>query len=132
MVILAMTGIRFVSLVSDPLAPLQRHPPVAPVAALFSRYANPRGADGASAALMQHLRKITSNPKHVVHSLRHGMKDALRLAGVEKTVQDLVLGHATPSIRETYRGEGVRLQVAHRALVKALGQGGEVSPDGST
>jgi integrase len=99
---------------------------------LFPRYATPRGADGASAALMKHLRKVTSNPKHVVHSLRHGMKDALRLAGVEKTVQDLVLGHASPSIGETYGGEGVRLQVAHRALVKALGQGGEVSPDGST
>jgi hypothetical protein len=79
---------------------------------------------------MNHLRKVTPNPKHVVHSLRHGMKDALRLAGVEKTVQDLVLGHASQSIGETYGGEEVRLQVAHRALVKALGEGEDVSLPG--
>lgn len=124
-------SIRSVPLVGDPLAAateaLSGRPSGGP---LFPRYATPRGADGASAALMKHLRKVTPNPKHVVHSLRHGMKDALRLAGVEKTVQDLVLGHASPSIGETYGGEGVRLQVAHRALLKALGA--EVSGSGST
>jgi integrase len=99
---------------------------------LFSSYAHPRGADGASAALMKHLRKVSPNPKHVVHSLRHGMKDALRLAGVEKPLQDLILGHASPSIGETYGGEAVRLQVAHRALIKALEEGEDVSPSGLT
>lgn len=126
-------SIRPVPLIGDALIAAAEALSVAPeAAALFPRYLRPRGADAASAALMKHVRKVTSNPKHVVHSLRHGMKDALRLAGVGKTVEDLVLGHASPSIGETYGGEGVRLQVAHRALVKALGQGGEVSPDGST
>ncbi|AZB56678.1 integrase [Cereibacter sphaeroides] len=85
---------------------------------VFERYARPRGADSASAALMKHVRKETTNPRHVVHSLRHNMKDSLRLAGVEKTVQDLVLGHASSSIGEIYGGEAARLEVAHRALLK--------------
>jgi integrase len=88
---------------------------------VFPRFAKPRGTDNCSTQLMTQLRKFTTNPKHVVHSLRHGMKDALRLAGVEKTVQDLILGHASPSIGETYGGEEVRLQVAHRALLKVAG-----------
>ena len=87
-------------------------------AVLFPRFAKPRGTDNCSTQLMKHLREITTDPKHVVHSLRHSMKDALRLAAVEKTVQDLILGHASPSIGETYGGEEVRLQVAHRALLK--------------
>lgn len=87
-------------------------------AVLFPRFAKPRGTDNCSTQLMKHLRQITADPKHVVHSLRHSMKDSLRLAGVEKTVQDLILGHASPSIGETYGGEEVRLQVAHRALLK--------------
>jgi integrase len=87
-------------------------------AVLFPRFAKPRGTDNCSTQLMKHLRQITTDPKHVVHSLRHSMKDALRLAGVEKTVQDLILGHASPSIGETYGGEEVRLQVAYRALLK--------------
>lgn len=90
-------------------------------AVLFPRFAKPRGTDNCSTQLMKQLRQITTDPKHVVHSLRHSMKDALRLAGVEKTVQDLILGHASPSIGETYGGEEVRLQVAHRALLKVAG-----------
>lgn len=86
---------------------------------LFPRFAKPRGTDNCSTQLMKCLREITRDPKHVVHSLRHSMKDALRLAGVEKTVQDLILGHASPSIGETYGGEEVRLQVAYRALQAA-------------
>lgn len=86
---------------------------------VFERYARPRGADAASAILMRHLREETKNARHVVHSLRHNMKDALRLAGVEKPIQDLVLGHASDSVGERYGGEAARLEVAHRALLKA-------------
>lgn len=85
---------------------------------LFPRYARPRGADAASAILMKHLRKVTTNPRHVVHSLRHSMKDRLREAGVEKTIQDIVLGHASSSIGEIYGSEAAKLTVAHRALLK--------------
>jgi integrase len=83
---------------------------------LFPRFAKPRGTDNCSTQLMSRLRKVTTNPKHVVHSLRHSMKDALRLAGVTKAAQDLVLGHAATSIGEAYGGEEGRLQEAYRAL----------------
>jgi len=86
---------------------------------VFERYARHRGADAASRNLMKHLRKETQDCRHVVHSLRHNMKDALRLAGVEKVVQDLVLGHASGSVGERYGGHQARLEVAHRALLKA-------------
>ncbi len=90
---------------------------------VFERYARPRGADAASAILMKHLRDETRNPRHVVHSLRHNMKDSLRLAGVEKAVQDLVLGHASESVGERYGSEAARLEVAHRALLTVAERG---------
>ncbi|WP_096785030.1 tyrosine-type recombinase/integrase [Rhodobacter sp. CZR27] len=112
-------SIRSVPLVGDALGAAKEAVKAADGAAvLFPRYARPRGSDAASAILMKHLRKETTNPRHTVHSLRHNMKDSLRLAGVEKTVQDLVLGHASPSIGEIYGGEAARLEVAHRALLK--------------
>ncbi len=88
---------------------------------LFPRYARERGADAASAILMKHLRKITTNRRHVVHSLRHSMKDKLRLTGADKVVQDLILGHASTSIGEIYGSEKARLEVAHKALLKVAG-----------
>ena len=47
---------------------------------LFPKYARENGPDAASAALMKHLRTVTKNPRHVVYSLRHNMKDWLVLA----------------------------------------------------
>ncbi|QXT40046.1 tyrosine-type recombinase/integrase [Gymnodinialimonas ceratoperidinii] len=83
---------------------------------LFPRYARERGADAASAALMKHLRSFTTDKRHKVHSLRHGMKDRMRKAGVDKAAQDVVLGHAAPNIGETYGGSEGLLAVALRAL----------------
>lgn len=83
---------------------------------LFPRYARVRGPDAASAALMKHLRGFTADKRHKVHSLRHGMKDKMRLAGVDKIAQDIVLGHAAPNVGEIYGGEQGLLAVAHRAL----------------
>ncbi len=115
-------SVRVVPLVGDALAAAKGALKAAEgQAVLFPRFAKPRGTDNCSTQLMKHLRQITADPKHVVHSLRHSMKDALRLAGVEKTVQDLILGHASPSIGETYGGEEARLQVAHRAFLKVFG-----------
>jgi hypothetical protein len=48
------------------------------------------------------------------------MKDRLRHAGVSKTDQDIVLGHSSGSVGEDYGGDQVRLEVAKRALEKAL------------
>lgn len=39
------------------------------------RYAHEGAPDAVSQALMKHLRKFTSNIRHVVYSLRHNMKD---------------------------------------------------------
>lgn len=85
---------------------------------LFPRYARPRGADAASAVLMKHLRGFTQDRRHSIHSLRHNMKDKLRLVDIEKTVQDLILGHAAPSVGEQYGGAEGRLEVAYRAVKK--------------
>ena len=38
--------------------------------AIFTRYARPRGADSASQMLMKRLRKVVSDPKKTIHSLR--------------------------------------------------------------
>lgn len=44
----------------------------------------------------------------------------LRLAGVTKSDQDSVLGHSSGSVGEDYGGDEARLEVARRALEKAL------------
>lgn len=91
---------------------------------LFPRYARERGSDAASAVLMKHLRGFTSDKRHKVHSLRHGLKDRMRKAGVDKVAQDVVLGHAPANIGETYGGAEGLLAVALRALqaVEAMEQ----------
>jgi len=89
-------------------------------AMLFPIYGRKDGASSASAALGKHVRACVDNPKVTTHSLRHLMKDRLRLAGVSKTDQDLVLGHSSGSVGEDYGG-AARLEMARRALTKALG-----------
>lgn len=89
-------------------------------AMLFPTYGRPKGASSASAALGKHVRACVTDPKATTHSLRHMMKDRLRLAGVTKSDQDIVLGHSSGSIGEDYGGDEARLEVARRALEKAL------------
>ncbi|MER9849606.1 tyrosine-type recombinase/integrase [Mesorhizobium sp. M0106] len=91
---------------------------------LFPAYGRPRGPASASAALGKHVRACVSDPKATTHSLRHLMKDRLRLAGVTKSDQDIVLGHSSGSVGEDYGGDEVRLEVARRALEKALTKAG--------
>lgn len=110
-------SIRSVPLLGDALEAAQSAVEAAKGSAyLFPRYVRERGPDAASAALMKHLRGFTTDKRHKVHSLRHGMKDQMRKAGVDKASQDVVLGHATGSIGETYGGEEGLLAVALRAL----------------
>lgn len=90
--------------------------------ALFPRYSGKRGGDGASQILMKHLRKITTNPRHVNHSLRHNMKDWLVTADVPELVQNLLLGHTLGGEGNTaYGGDRAKLVVTTKALRKALG-----------
>ena len=88
---------------------------------LFLRYYKSRGNDGASQILMKHLRTITSNPKHVIHSLRHRMTDQLRMAYVPKDTEDAILGHASKDISsQVYGGEKAALKLAAEAIDKAI------------
>lgn len=89
---------------------------------LFPTYGSPRGADAASAALMKHLRAVTTDPKHAVHSLRHNMKDKLMLAEVASLDQNLILGRALGGTGDrVYGGDAAKLRVTTRAMKKALG-----------
>lgn len=85
---------------------------------LFPRYGRVRGADSASGALMKHLRVVSNNPKHTVHSLRHGMEDKLTRAGVSEFDRNLVLGHSGGGMSERYGGAEVRLEMAFKAILK--------------
>lgn len=85
---------------------------------LFPRYGRVRGADSASATLMKHLRVISDNPKHTIHSLRHGMEDKLTRADVSEFDRNLVLGHSSGGMSERYGGAEARLEMAHKALMK--------------
>lgn len=87
---------------------------------LFPRYGRVRGADSASAALMKHLRAVSDNPKHTVHSLRHGMEDKLTRAGVSEFDRNLVLGHSSGGMSERYGGAEVRLETSHKALLRVI------------
>lgn len=89
---------------------------------LFPEYGSDRGGDKASAALMKHLRFATTNRKHVVHSLRHNMKDRLRLAEIASLDQNLILGHAEDGVGDrVYGGSLAKLKVTTRAMRKAFG-----------
>ena len=89
---------------------------------LFPSYGRKRGSDAASAALMKHVRRVTPDPKHVVHSLRHHMKDLLVEAEVSSLDQNLILGHAIEGVGDAvYGGEMRKLRQTTRALSKALG-----------
>ncbi|PBB88397.1 tyrosine-type recombinase/integrase [Mesorhizobium sp. WSM3876] len=90
-------------------------------ALLFHRYGGDHGATSASAALMKHVRAVVDDPKAVVHSLRHNMKDRLRVAGIPKTTQDMILGHAGGGVGEDYGSDEARLRVAMEAMTKAVG-----------
>ncbi|RWQ24202.1 tyrosine-type recombinase/integrase [Mesorhizobium sp.] len=89
-------------------------------ALLFPRYGGDSGPTSASAALMKHVRAIVKDRKATVHSLRHNMKDRLRVAGVAKVTQDMILGHASGGVGETYGSDEARLKVAMDAMTKAL------------
>ncbi|TGS84866.1 integrase [Mesorhizobium sp. M3A.F.Ca.ET.174.01.1.1] len=89
---------------------------------LFPAYGREGGPASASAALGKHVRTVVDDPKvGPSHSLRHLMKDRLRLAGISKSDQDIVLGHSSGSVGEDYGGDEARLKVAERALKAALG-----------
>lgn len=87
---------------------------------LFPSYGRPRGAEAASAAIMKHLRRVTKDPRHVLHSLRHNMKDRLILAEVSQLNQNLILGHALEGVGDrVYGGDLAKLRATTRAMKRA-------------
>lgn len=82
----------------------------------------PRDRDGktqsaSSKALMPQVRKITTDKRKVVHSLRHNFKDMLRDAGVSKEVNDFITGHDSGDVAGKY-GTGPSLRVRMEAIEK--------------
>lgn len=70
---------------------------------------------------MKHLRAITKDPRHVVYSLRHNMKDLLVAAGVPQRDENRILGHALGGLGDrVYGGEEARLKSAYEAMERAL------------
>ena len=117
------TSRRAVPLVGDALAAAKEALKLAEgCTMLFPDYGRDRGSDAASAALMKQVRRITKNPKHVVHSLRHNMKDRLILAEVVSLDQNLILGHALGGIGDNvYGGDVAKLRATTRAMKRAFG-----------
>ncbi|MDG1077081.1 MAG: tyrosine-type recombinase/integrase, partial [Planktotalea sp.] len=66
--------------------------------AIFTRYARPRGADSASRICQKRLRKVVTDPKKTLHSLRHSMRDALRNSGCSEETAKAILGHSDVSV----------------------------------
>lgn len=77
----------------------------------FPRYSGPTGPNTASQSLMKWLRKISGNPLHVVHSLRHNMADRCDFAGVSPTDKAAILGHLNKSTSERHYGSDAAKRV---------------------
>lgn len=79
--------------------------------------ANGKATNSASKAFMKHLKAHTSDPKHVAHSYRHGLKDMLRDSDVSKELNDFITGHSSGDVAGDY-GSGPSLEKRYEALVK--------------
>ncbi len=89
-------------------------------AMLFEAYGTENGPTNASAALMKHVRAVTNNPMHVVHSLRHNMADWLRAGGAGEREVNVILGHSLKDVgSRTYGGTTERLRITTEAMKKA-------------
>jgi len=110
-------SIRKVPLVGDALAAAKAALKAAgKSSSLFATYGGERGGDGASAALMRHLRHVNSDPKVTIHSARHLMEDRMIRAGVDEYNRNLVLGHANRGQGDRYGSDDARLEATTRAL----------------
>ena len=87
---------------------------------VFPSYATGRGPDSVSAALVKRLRTVIDDPKKVVYSLRHRMKDRLRETGCPADIQEEIMGHATQSIPKNY-GSGYSLERKREYLQRVWG-----------
>lgn len=88
---------------------------------LFPRYGGENGPTNASQLLNNRVRNVTDNPRLVVHSLRHNMKDRLVLASIPELDQNLILGHSLGSTgNRVYGGDVAKLMATTRAMRRAF------------
>ncbi len=86
---------------------------------LFPRYVGKTGSNSISKILMKHVRAITSDPALRTHSLRANMKGNLAEAGIEKSIRDMMQGHAVNDVGDRhYLGMGSRLKVFTDAMAQ--------------
>ncbi len=77
----ARSSIRLVPLVGDAFSVARDAVAAAGKGAiLFRSYCRAGGSTAASSAPLAQLHKVTDGPRHVIHSLRHNMRDWLRLS----------------------------------------------------
>ncbi|MGX0975211.1 integrase [Roseovarius sp. MBR-51] len=88
---------------------------------LFPKYDHTGGPEAVSQALMKHLRVITKDKRHVLHSLRHNMKDWFLLAKVPERDEHRILGHSQGGIGDSvYGGSEARLKATHESMERAM------------
>ncbi len=85
----------------------------------FGKYGPVKAHDNLGSALRKRIRKHTSDPKHVTHSLRHNMKDRLRDAEVFPETAKSIQGHALSKGQDASYGSGISLDKKLEALLKA-------------
>lgn len=79
-------------------------------------YDKANGADNFSAYAKKRFRRL--DKRLTAHCFRHGLKDLLREANVDSTLNDAILGHASPNVGSSY-GNGYSLLLKSNALKKA-------------
>jgi hypothetical protein len=68
--------------------------------------------------MMKQFRKIKTDNKLSMHSLRHRMKDKLRTTGCPEAVSMAILGHGTNTVVDNY-GSGYTIEVMREHMDKA-------------
>ncbi|WIY25191.1 site-specific integrase [Parasedimentitalea psychrophila] len=79
-------------------------------APIFDRYGRDKGNTAASATMMKRFRKVISDPKKALHSLRHRKKDDLRNTSCPEEISKVILGHSNKEVAARY-GAGFKIDV---------------------
>ena len=80
-----------------------------------------RGLDNYPQMLMKRLRRVVTDKKLTMHSLRHHMKQKLRNKGCPEAISMATLGHSTNTVAANY-GSGYDLAVMPEHLERVWGR----------
>lgn len=83
----------------------------------FPMNADGKAQNSASKKSMRFIRRVTSDPNLVTHSLRHNFKDMCRDAGIPEDLHNFITGHSGGDNASNY-GEGHSLLARQEALNK--------------